>query len=30
MQNLGEIYTEFHEGRYRHEPLIYASLRLVW
>lgn len=30
MQNLGEIATEFHEGRYRHEPLIYASLRLVW
>ncbi|KAA3654421.1 MAG: TonB-dependent receptor [Proteobacteria bacterium] len=30
MQNLGEIASEFHEGRYRHEPLIFASLRLVW
>ena len=30
MQNLGDIYAEFHEGRYRHEPLIFASLRLVW
>ncbi len=30
VRHLGEKYTEFHEGRYRHEPQIFASLRLVW
>ena len=29
-QSVEGSYPEFHEGRYRHEPRLFASLRLSW
>ena len=29
-QSLGGRYVDFHEGRYRHEPRLFASLNLSW
>lgn len=30
VQSLGGRYPEFHEGKYRHEPQAFASLRMTW
>jgi iron complex outermembrane receptor protein len=29
-QSLGGRYVDFSEGRYRHEPRLFASLNLSW
>lgn len=29
-QSMGGRYVDFHEGRFRHEPQLFASLRLSW
>ncbi len=29
-QSVGGRYVDFHEGRFRHEPQVFGSLRLAW